>query len=224
MYATEIRHFADSLKQVYALPGRAQPEDQLKNPVAALFKAIGEHGKTKIETTTETALQKIGVRPDIAVYADGLVNGHVELKAPGKGANPKAFTTPHDKAQWKKMQTLPNLIYTDGRNWTLWRRNPNAKESATIQLEPVKQLVFEGDPVTDGAAAISEKNIQDLTNLFETFLAWAPLPPSTVIELAGFLAPLAKLMREEVIAALEVGGSALRVLSCLLYTSDAADE
>ncbi len=213
MYADEIKHFAESLKQVYALPGRAQPEDQLKNPVAALFTSIGEHGTASIETTTETALQKIGVRPDIAVYADGLVNGHIELKAPGKGANPKAFTTPHDKAQWKKMQSLPNLIYTDGRNWTLWRRNPKAKESAAIRLEPVKQVAFEGDPVTRGADAISEKNIRDLSNLFETFLAWAPLPPSTVTELAGFLAPLAKLMREEVSAALEIGGSALRVLS-----------
>ena len=38
-------------------------------------------------------------RPDMAVYHRGLLVGFVELKAPGKGADPERFADPHDKRQ-----------------------------------------------------------------------------------------------------------------------------
>src|SRR3712207_8357356 len=37
-------------------------------------------------------------------------------KAPGKGADPRRFKDRHDRQQWEKLQSLPNLIYTDGRS------------------------------------------------------------------------------------------------------------
>jgi hypothetical protein len=40
--------------------------------------------------------------------------GFIEVKAPGKGADPRRFNEEHDKKQWSKLKTLPNLIYTDG--------------------------------------------------------------------------------------------------------------
>ncbi len=46
--------------------------------------------------------------------------GFIEVKAPGKGANPKAFRDKHDKTQWERLKSLPNLMYTDGNNFSLW--------------------------------------------------------------------------------------------------------
>jgi hypothetical protein len=43
------------------------------------------------------------------------------LKAPGKGADPRKFKDPHDKDQWEKLRSLPNLIYTDGNAFSLWQ-------------------------------------------------------------------------------------------------------
>ncbi len=47
--------------------------------------------------------------------------GFIEVKAPGKGADPRKFSEPHDKDQWDKLKSLPNLIYTDGNAFSLWR-------------------------------------------------------------------------------------------------------
>ena len=43
-----------------------------------------------------------------------------ELKAPGKGADPTEFAEPHDIDQWQRYKMLPNLVYTDGNDWSLW--------------------------------------------------------------------------------------------------------
>jgi hypothetical protein len=34
----------------------------------------------------------------------------IEVKAPGKGADPRKFSDPHDKEQWDKLKSLPNLM------------------------------------------------------------------------------------------------------------------
>ena len=63
------------------------------------------------------------------------------MKAPGKGANPKKFKDPHDQEQWEKLQSLPNLLYTDGNEFSLWHDG-----------EPVGSLVrLIGDVETSGA-------------------------------------------------------------------------
>ena len=46
--------------------------------------------------------------------------GFIEIKAHGKGADPRRFTDAHDKKQWDKLRALPNLIYTDGNEFSVW--------------------------------------------------------------------------------------------------------
>ncbi len=75
-----------------------------------------------ISTLTETHLSEHKVRPDIAVYSKSLICGYVELKKPGDGADAPKLKGPHNKEQWEKLKNLPNLIYTDGREWSLYRR------------------------------------------------------------------------------------------------------
>ena len=58
-------------------------------------------------------------RPDYAVTVHKALAGFIEIKAPGKGGDPRRYTG-HDALQWEKLQSLPNLIYTDGNEWSLW--------------------------------------------------------------------------------------------------------
>ena len=68
----------------------------------------------------ESAVAALHTRPDYAVSVRHALAGFIELKAPGKGGDPRKFKDRHDKAQWEKLQSLPNLIYTDGNEFSLW--------------------------------------------------------------------------------------------------------
>ena len=57
--------------------------------------------------------------------------GFVEIKAPDKGADPRKYKG-HDKEQRDKLQYLPNLLYTDGNAFGLWRNGE--PEGAIIHL------------------------------------------------------------------------------------------
>ncbi len=62
----------------------------------------------------ETSLSDLKTRPDYAVTVRNALVGFIEVKAPGKGANPLRFRDRHDREQWERLRSLPNLIYTDG--------------------------------------------------------------------------------------------------------------
>ncbi|MCH8888544.1 MAG: DNA methyltransferase, partial [SAR324 cluster bacterium] len=146
-----IRDFADSVRTKFdpriQLP--ANPEDQLKTPIEGLFKAVGEIFSLSINTRTETPVVDLGGRPDVGVTVKNLLCGHVELKAPGVGANPNGFGGANKK-QWEKFKALPNLIYTDGNEWALFRSGQ--KVGANVR--------FLGDITQDGADSVN----MDLAN------------------------------------------------------------
>ncbi|MEP1834384.1 MAG: type I restriction enzyme HsdR N-terminal domain-containing protein, partial [Hyphomonas sp.] len=130
----ELEVFADKLKAKFALPGSASPEDQLKPAVAdVLTGARGTYGVTD-ETRTETHLSEHKVRPDIAIYVGGLICGYIELKAPGLGADAPKLKGAHNKTQWAKLKGLPNLIYTDGREWALYRSGDRPGSQPIVRL------------------------------------------------------------------------------------------
>ncbi|MDE1934411.1 MAG: DNA methyltransferase, partial [Bradyrhizobium sp.] len=100
------------------------PEDQLRGPLEILFHDLAEIGglpAKAISFVGETTLAHLKTRPDYAVTVNKALVGFVEIKAPGKGADPRRFTDPHDKDQWDKLKSLPNLLYTDGNAFSLWR-------------------------------------------------------------------------------------------------------
>jgi len=110
---------------------RGQPEDQLRAPfeqlLADMASLCGLQDKAVV-AVGETALAEQRTRPDYAVTVHGALAGFVELKAPGKGADPRRFKPGHDKAQWHRLQSLPNLLYTDGNEFSLWRNGARAGE------------------------------------------------------------------------------------------------
>ena len=130
----DLETFAEALKAKFALPGAASPEDQLKPDVAGLFVAAGARYGLTVATRTETHLSEHKVRPDIAIYVGGLICGYVELKAPGLGADAPKLTGGHNKKQWAKLKSLPNLIYTDGREWALYRSGERPDGQPIVRL------------------------------------------------------------------------------------------
>jgi hypothetical protein len=179
------------------------PEDQLRAPIEALFRDIAvlsgiPHGA--ISLVGESTLSALATRPDYAVTVHNVLVGFVEVKAPGKGADPRRFANEHDKKQWVKLKSLPNLIYTDGNGFSLWR-------NGTLQD---KVIALEGDVETSGHKLAAPAS---LLSLISDFLRWAPVPPRSAQQLAGTAARLCRLLREEVTEELALGNPGLTSLA-----------
>jgi hypothetical protein len=141
-----------------------QPEDQLRTPVELLLRDVAglcaPAWREQVAIIGEASLRDLKCRPDLAVTRSGLLVGYVELKAPGKGADPRQFRG-HDREQWERLKSLPNLVYTDGNEFSLWREG-----------EQVGSLVrLEGDVSEAGNSLSSSPQLQ---LLLEGFFRWAP--------------------------------------------------
>jgi hypothetical protein len=146
----------------------------------------------QVETLTEVQVDELGGRPDIGITVKSLITGYIELKAPGKGANTARLQGP-DKRQWNKYKDLPNLLYTDGNEWALYRNG-----------ERVGKLVkFSGNVTTDGTKAIDERDAKALSEIISDFLRWEPVVPTSPRALAEMLAPICRLLREDVLTSLQ---------------------
>lgn len=205
MQPSDLEEFAQALREKFHLHGNASDEDQLKPHVSALIEKAGESYGLNVQTLTETHLPEYKVRPDIGIYVGGLICGYVELKAPGKGADAPRFKSRHDKEQWQKLKSLPNLIYTDGREWALYRAGERPEGQPLIRLT--------GDPKELGKECICENDLKSLEKLFCDFLNWRPIVPHAPKRLAEYIAPLTKFLRSEVEMALKDPLSAVGLLA-----------
>jgi hypothetical protein len=170
---TDNPTFAEYLRQVEALeeaPREGDPEAQLTAPVRGLLESLEKGVRVVHEMRTGLG------RPDLGVKHHGLLVGFVELKAPGKGADPERFRNPHDRRQWENFKNLPNLIYTDGRDFALFRQG-----NAVLKVH-----------------LNAAKDAEALEKLLLDFLHWKPQVPQNPSELARFLAPLTRFLREAV--------------------------
>ena len=93
-------------------------ESDLHYPTESLIRASGGD---EVAVFSESAAP-VG-RPDLKVCtASGeRVVGWVELKHMDKPADPRLLSGAHDRDQWRRFQTLPNLVYSNGHGASLWR-------------------------------------------------------------------------------------------------------
>ena len=179
------------------------PEDQLRGPLESLLHALAELGGVPAKAVNfvgETTLSHLKTRPDYAVTVQNALVGFIEVKAPGKGADPRKFTEPHDKEQWDKLKSLPNLLYTDGNAFSLWR--DGKIEGAVVRLD--------GDVETAGNKLAAPAT---LVPLISDFLRWTPIAPKSAKALAAVSARLCRLLRDEVIEQMALGNAGLTALA-----------
>lgn len=193
------------------------PEDQLRAPLETLIIALADLGGTPAGTLIlvgETTLAGTGTRPDYAISVQNALIGFIEVKAPGKGADPRRFRG-HDRSQWEKLKALPNLLYTDGNAFSLWR---DGELTRTV-------IKVDGDVETSGASLSAPPS---LLALITDFLTWSPTPARTAKQLADVSARLCRLLRDEVIEQMASGSLALKELAIdwrsLLFPEATDDE
>ena len=186
------------------------------------MQAVAAAWGERVVCTGEASLPGRLGRPDYAVHRGGLLAGYVELKAPGTGADAARFRG-RDRAQFKRFSAIPNLLYSDGNEWGLYRGG-----------ERVGRIVrLAGDVAGDGRKAVGAGDASALEPLLRDFLSWEPVLPldrGGRLDLEGFaalLAPLCRLLRDDVAEALGDARSPLVQLAGdwrQLLFPDATDE
>lgn len=207
----------DATGKLASVAARGEPEDQLRNPFENLVRDLAQLcGRNRSELTLvgEVSMAALKTRPDFAVsYRDALI-GHIELKAPHKGADPRRFRDAHDKQQWERLKVLPNLLYSSGDAFSLWRGGELVGRVVTL----------DGDIEAAGGSLSAS---DDLLALFSDFLEWSPIAPRSAQQLAETSAQMCRLLRFEVVEQLASGSESLRGLASdwgKLLFPDATDD
>lgn len=199
-----IAAFGTSIKKKLSNPAASgQPEDQLRAPFEGLLVDLAELSnipRSDVTAVGESAIRDLRIRPDYSVTVRNTLIGFIELKAPGKGADPRKFKDRHDKGQWERLRSLPNLMYSDGNSFSLWRDGELAG--------PI--ISFVGDIETVGSKLDVPSG---LLELFQQFFLWEPISPRNAKELAEISARLCRLLRDEVIEQMTSGSEALTALA-----------
>lgn len=190
-----VAEFGSACKSKLAGPG--DKEAAIRTPLEDLLACFGEHLRVKAVFHDEVRDPERRVRPDYGVSINGAISGYIEVKAPGRGVDPSGFKG-HDLKQWERQRDLPNLLYTNGTEWRLFRDG---------------ELV--GDPVVFSGGALAKAGSK-LTSppafeeLLTDFLRWKPAPIGSVTALVKAIAPLTRLLRSEVLEQLASERKAVR--------------
>ena len=204
-----LRDFAAAVAEKTTQPTPGAPEEQLRAPFEGFLQAAaGALGESEIVCTGEARLPNRLGCPDFAVHKNGLLVGYVELKAPGAGADATRFKG-RNRSQFKRFAAIPNLLYSDGNEWALYRGGERVGKIARLS----------GDVVSDGAKAVEAENARALEPLLRDFLSWDPVLPLDregkidFKALAAVLAPLCRLLRDDVVEAVKDERSPLVALA-----------
>ena len=201
---TAISTFGTSAKAKLSNPSASgQPEDQLRAPFEQLLVDVASicgFSTGSVVAVGETAIGHLKTRPDYSVTVQNSLVGFVELKAPGKHADPRKYKDAHDKEQWERLCSLPNLIYADGNEFSLWQDGKLVGEIHALK----------GDVESSGPKLAPQPG---LLAMFEAFLRWHPIPPKNAKELAHTTARLCRLLRDEVTEQLGLKSEALTSLA-----------
>ncbi|RYE40238.1 MAG: hypothetical protein EOP24_41560 [Hyphomicrobiales bacterium] len=179
------------------LAGPGEPEAAIRAPIEDLLGEVGKRLSLSVVPHDEVRDNDRGVRPDYAISVDAAITGYVEVKKPGANLDPASFTG-HNRRQWERQRDLPNLIYTNGTEWRLYRDSEQV-----------------GDPVhlTGGTLRSAGSKLaspDEFEQLLTDFLRWKPAPITSVVALVQAVAPLTRLLRGEVIDQLNIEERAIK--------------
>lgn len=168
------------------LAGPGDQEAAIRAPLEALVEGAGKLIGVPAVLHDEVRDATRQVRPDYGVSVNKAIMGYIEVKAPGRGIDPAGFTG-HDRVQWERQRDLPNLIYTNGTRWRLYRDGDPVGDEVLLTDQP---LAVVGGQLPSSA---------DLEALLTGFLRWKAAPITSVSALVRAVAPLTRLLRGEVV-------------------------
>lgn len=170
------------------LSGGGGAEASIRGPLEALLKAVGQrHHQHEVSWHDEYSLPDLGVRPDYAVRAGGELTGYIELKRPGLPVDPSTFSKANTE-QWEKLRNLPNVLYSNGTEWRLFRDG-----------QQVGETVWFSGALKNAGAALRPADPAAFDALLKVFLNWKPPAISNVSRLVQHIAPLCRLLRSAVL-------------------------
>jgi hypothetical protein len=203
---------ADNMRRLLAQFGRAieprlalakgSPENNIRGPFENLVRDLARLMGVSAILFGEEHYVDLGVRPDYVLDVAGRQVGLIELKAPGKGADPGIWTPgSHDAKQWGKLRMIPNVLYTDELAWSVYR---NGERSGPIVNLGSRVGDLQDVTDADGVAFL---------RLFTDFCLWRPERPRTLQQATTAAARLCGLLRDEVreLLAAEAAGNEKRV-------------
>ena len=155
----------------------------MHEPFVQFLENFGAALGVEVLTTSETRPRMLGIGPNLRVDVAGALVGYVEFKAPGKAIPTTGTLNKADQGQWEKLQLLPNVLYTNGEQWALFRYG---------------QLVGRVARLTDDLAAAAGRltaKDTEFARVVNDFLLWRPGSPRTVTQLARAVASLCRLLR-----------------------------
>jgi hypothetical protein len=169
----------------------AEDEAAIRRPVEDFLTKTAAHLGFDLHLHPEARRPDLGIRPDLAARVGNdrhRIVGYVELKSPGKADIRPGALRGRDRQQWAGMSQLPNLIYTNGQSWFLYRLGQQHGEAVQLtgDLYRVDRLRATGSSATA------------LERLLRDFFSWQPEPIRTVRQLVSSVAPLCRLLRTEI--------------------------
>ncbi|MEU6350945.1 type ISP restriction/modification enzyme [Streptomyces sp. NPDC047072] len=174
------------------LSGGGGQESSIRAPLELLLKAVGEHHQHREVTWhDEYRIPDLGVRPDYAVRTATGIIGYIELKKPTLSVDPETFSK-SNREQWEKLRDLPNLLYSNGTEWRLFRHGDQLGE--TVRFRGALKSAGDRLSVDDPAA---------FDALMKQFLRWSPPRITQVSRLVQHIAPLCRLLRSTVLEQLD---------------------
>ncbi|MFI5963080.1 type ISP restriction/modification enzyme [Streptomyces asoensis] len=140
----------------------------------------------------EVAIAAHRIRPDLAVRIGKLprnIVGYVELKSPDKSVIHPSSLNQRDRRQWEGMAKLPNLIYTNGQTWIMYRSGRQYGDT----------IHFEGDLRSAGSRLrLPTASEAAFEAMLVAFFGWQPKPLTSMREVVAQVAPLCTLLRDAV--------------------------
>lgn len=181
-YKEAIRQYVKKAKKHLLAGGQ---EEALKIPLSELFKTIGE--STDLEIVLHGEYIEKSSRPDFGMHINSALCGHIELKRPGTSIDPATYKeNTHNYNQWQNLKELPNLLYTNGTEFRLWRFGEPVGEPANIHIKDLRNApqVFDYS--------------NNLDALLNNFINWKPVKITSTAKLIEIIAPLARIIKLEV--------------------------
>lgn len=190
-----VADFGAICKEKLAGPG--DREALIRSPLEAFIRSVGDRFGLTVAPQDEVRDAERAVRPDYAIKVNGVITGYIEVKAPDVSVDTATYTSGHNKTQWERLRDVPNLLYSNGKQWRLYRDG-----------QPYAHAELAG-PILDRAGRSLAPD-DGIEQLLRDFLFWKPMPITAVSPLVRAVAPLTRLLRAEVLDQLDVEARRVR--------------